>query len=253
MHLLTQPNPLVKTLFANPMPSAIRCWGVLDGVLAGQIWVDDEEGPGWAILREAAYGTLYFGGRPSAETVRELISDLRRQGEVIAGVWQDDPVLGFLPTDYNYDGLAVDFTERTMGEGLADFLKELPDGLTLRRMDKELLSRSINYESMLTGLVEPGRVLEMVEGVFLMKGDEILAEAVSGPVIRGDVEMGIETYPAHRQHGYATIASAALIQACESKGWKTYWNCAKQNLPSLKLAQKLGYQREQEYRVLAWT
>jgi RimJ/RimL family protein N-acetyltransferase len=171
----------------------------------------------------------------------------------VVGVWQEDPVLDFLPTDYNYDGLALDFTERPMGEGLADFLNELPDGLTLRRMDKELLTRSINYESMLAGLVEPDRVLEQVVGVFLMKGNEILAEAVSGPVIRGEVEIGIETYPVHRQHGYAAIASAALIQACETKGWKTYWNCAKQNVPSMKLARKLGYRLEQEYRVLAWT
>ncbi len=40
--------------------------------------------------------------------------------------------------------------------------------------------------------------------------------------------------------------------ACEAQGYATWWDCAKQNTPSARLARKLGYQNEQEYRYVWW-
>jgi len=42
------------------------------------------------------------------------------------------------------------------------------------------------------------------------------------------------------------------VQACEHKGLSTYWNTAKQNLPSAAIARRLGYRVEGEYNLLAW-
>ena len=52
--------------------------------------------------------------------------------------------------------------------------------------------------------------------------------------------------------GFAYLACARLIEACEERGYNTWWDCAKQNIASTKLARKLGYQNEQEYRYVWW-
>lgn len=72
------------------------------------------------------------------------------------------------------------------------------------------------------------------------------------PARQRGIELGVETYEPYRGRGYATITCAHLIRACEAKGYQTFWNTAKQNVASIALARKLGYQTEKEFRVLAW-
>jgi RimJ/RimL family protein N-acetyltransferase len=64
--------------------------------------------------------------------------------------------------------------------------------------------------------------------------------------------VGVSTAEPYRGRGFATIACARLIEMCEKQGYKTWWDCAKQNLPSVRLAKKLGYQGEPEYRYVWW-
>jgi RimJ/RimL family protein N-acetyltransferase len=96
------------------------------------------------------------------------------------------------------------------------------------------------------------QALEWGYGLCLMHGDELLCEAFAGPAANGIIEIGVETHPHHMRKGYATITCAHLIHEMELQGYITYWNCARDNLPSAALAHKLGYQTEKEYRLLAW-
>jgi hypothetical protein len=43
-----------------------------------------------------------------------------------------------------------------------------------------------------------------------------------------------------------------MIRDCEQLGWETYWNCSATNLPSMRLARKLGYRTEKPYHLIAW-
>jgi RimJ/RimL family protein N-acetyltransferase len=85
-----------------------------------------------------------------------------------------------------------------------------------------------------------------------MRGDELLSEAPVGPPALGLYEPGVITQEAHRGKGYATIVTAYTLHEIESSGGRSYWNCAKQNLPSAALARKFGYRIEKEYRCMAW-
>ena len=96
------------------------------------------------------------------------------------------------------------------------------------------------------------QALEWGYGLCLLREGELLCETFAGPAANGIIEMGVETMPHHQKHGYAHITCAHLIQRMEAQGYQTYWNCAKQNLPSAALARKLGYRTEREYRLLAW-
>jgi len=69
----------------------------------------------------------------------------------------------------------------------------------------------------------------------------------------GMIEIGTITGEAYRGRGYAALTCAQLIRECEARGYRTYWNCAKDNQASAGLARRLGYQTEQEFRYVVWS
>lgn len=247
-----QASPNLRALFDLHDPAGIRCFAVLEGDSAGRIFTDDPAKPTWGIVQESAYGTVYLGGTLTAAGLAALIDRLRRDRDVLIGLWPDDDRRDLLPPNPDYDGFAIDFTDRPIGQGLEPYLQAVPDGCQIRRVDAELLERCAERDGQIATYGSLEKALENMIGYCLLVGDEIACEAFSGAPTLGIREMGVETKEAYRGRGYATITCAHLIQACEQAGYQTYWNTSRQNLPSIALAHKLGYRQEREYRLLAW-
>jgi RimJ/RimL family protein N-acetyltransferase len=247
-----QITPELESLFDADMPVSIRCYGVLDGQLPGRIFTDDVVNPTRIAVQESVDGTVYLGGSFDSERLQQLITDLRRDSDVLFGMWHDDERLKLLPPNPDYDGLTLDFTGRPIGHGLANYLGQLPAGCEVRRMDSDLLERSLDRDYTLDVFGTAENALKKGIGYCLLKDSEVVSEAFAAPLIRYRLEMGTKTHPDHRGKGYATLVCAHLIRTCEQLGFDTYWNCAKQNLASAVIARKLGYRNEREYRLLAW-
>ena len=243
-----QVTPELYSLFTASDPAFLRCQAVLDGQAAGLIFTDHPDTPSWAVVQEAAFGSLYLAGQMQAAWVAEIISLLRNHGDVLVGLWQDDPRWSLLPADPQYSGLTLDFTDR---ESAGD-LPELPLGCELRRLDESLSKQILgrNFLIQLYGSVQ--QALHWGYGLCLMCGEKLLCESFGGPAAGGAIEIGVETQPDHMRKGYATITCAHLIAEMERQGYSTYWNCDKKNLPSAALARRLGYRTEREYKLLAW-
>jgi RimJ/RimL family protein N-acetyltransferase len=94
--------------------------------------------------------------------------------------------------------------------------------------------------------------LEKGFGFCLVKEQELLSEAFAADAALGMIEIGTITGDSYRQRGYATLCCAQLIRECEARGYRTYWNCAKDNLASAGLARRMGYQSEKEFRYIVW-
>jgi GNAT superfamily N-acetyltransferase len=248
----SQLTPQLRALFDPQMPAGFRCFAVLDGSVAGRIIADDPHQPTWGAVQEAAFGTIYPGGDLDPPTWRRLIDDLRAHGDVLVGLWPDDPRLQMLPAAPDYDGFTLDFTDRPIGAGLDTFLQQLPDGCELRTLDRQLFERGEDRDFYSALYRSTEQALEHVGARFLMRGQDICCEAYAYFAAIGTIEIAVSTREQYRGRGYATIACAALIQECEQQGYQTYWNCARQNLASAALARKLGYRAEREYRLLAW-
>jgi len=246
-----QASSKLRALFAEDAPAYVRCCQVLDGTINGQILTDDPANPHWAVAYETAYGTTFLGGSFDAPLVGNVIDQLRSRGEVVLLLLPEDARANLLPTP-DYDGFAIDFFDRPVGTGLDAYLRA-PEGCEVRRIDHELFDRSVDRDLNIAAFGSVERALENWIGFFLMRGDEILCEASAGPEANGMVELGVATPEPYRRKGYATITCAHLIQTCEGMGYETYWNTAKQNAASVALARKLGYRREVEHRVIAWS
>jgi GNAT acetyltransferase-like protein len=241
-------SPALRALLPADAPGGLRLSGVVRGLLPGKILTDDPKRPTWAVVQESAFGTLYLGGALDKSLLARLVEDFRKTGEVLYGFWDgNDPYQDLFP-ETEYDGRVLEFAHRR-GD-LTGY--SVPEGCIIRPFDRALFERSEDYAANIAFYGGLEKALEKYRGYCLMRGDEILSEASASVPIDGVIEIGTNTREAHRHRGYATIVCAHLIRECEQQGYKTYWNCAKQNVASGTLARKLGYYREKEYRLFAW-
>jgi RimJ/RimL family protein N-acetyltransferase len=246
-------TPELESLFGADMPAGLRCFAVLDGVDAGRIFASDAQPPTWGAVWERNDGTLYLSGRLDTALIAQLVEDLRREGDVLIGLRDGDPLAACLPPNPDYTGAVLEFTNRSgNGLGLDALLAYLPADCELRTMDAALIERSLWREETLRGWGSFETFLQRSRGACLLQGGEILAEASTGPLVHGVREMGVITHEGHRGRGYATLVSACLVRECERHGEATYWNCNAGNAPSAAVARKLGYSTEREYKLWAW-
>lgn len=246
-------TPEILNLFDLNNPTMPRAFNVLEGIISGQILVDNLTQPSWAVVREGIYGTLYFGGQITSSVIPSIFGHFFQFGGIGVGCWLDNPLNKILPDSPDYDGFTLYFTERSSAEtNLETLVSQLPSNYALVSRDEHLFKKSFDYDSTLASFDSIENVMQYTLGVSLVQDDYLVCEAATGAPTHGLMEVGVTTHENYRQKGLATIACAKLIEICEMQGYSTWWDCAKQNTPSVRLAKKLGYQNEKEYRYAWW-
>ena len=244
--------PQLEALFAGDRPIPIRLWAILDGSIEGRILVDQPAAPTLALVQELAEGTTYIGGAATPQSRANAFDQLRLHQEVVVCLWPDDAVGAALPAAPDYEGMAIDFTDRSPAVELGQ-LAELPPGYQLRRIDAQIVPalEGFDYYVSMFGSVE--RALQQTVGYCIVYDEMVVSEAVAGPLARGVAEIGVGTSEAHRRQGFATAVSARVIQECEALGYRAFWNASQHNIASVALAKRLGFQTERPFKVLAWS
>jgi len=242
----------LEALFIGKRPVPIRLWAILDGTIQGRILVDRPVQPTLALVQELAEATTYIGGAATPKAVAEAFTLLRQHQEVVVCIWPDDPIGAVLPPAPYYEGMAIDFTDRSPAVDLSQ-LAAPPSGYHFRKIDAEIAPslEGFDYYISMFGGIE--RAIQNTVGYCLMQGERVVSEAVAGPLTRGLAEIGVGTGETYRRQGLATATAARVIQACEAIGYAAFWNASQQNAPSVALAKRLGFQTEQPFKVLAWS
>jgi GNAT superfamily N-acetyltransferase len=244
-----------EELLPVDLPTRPRASAVVDGVLAGRVWADDPARPTWAIVMENADGTVYVGGEPSAD---ELVGVLRgvttAAGDLIFGFrGPDDPVRGLLPGTPYWSGEAIDFLDRIAPDDEEEELAAGPPaGLRLADLDAETLPGTEWYADTLVAYGSVEAWLERGVGRVLLDGGRVVAEAMAGPRVRGTLEMGVATRGPYRRRGCGTYVSRLVARACEDRGDRVWWNANASNLPSVRIARRLGFRTERRYDLVAF-
>jgi len=239
-------------MFHLDMPTGIRALAVLAGGNKGRILTDDPARPRWCFVQEADDGTLYRGGNYSADNLAEAVGLLRQDGIVALAFREGDTDLSRFPPDPTAGATCLEFDRPRGASDLSPFLRGLPDGFSIRRMDAALLERSLKRDENVHRYSSIENLLEKGIAACILHGDKTVAEAYADMDILGFREIGITTQEPYRRQGFATMVCAYLIQLCEEAGSGTYWDCVKLNAGSAALARKLGFQNERIYRLLAW-
>ena len=89
------------------------------------------------------------------------------------------------------------------------------------------------------------KYLEDGRGVVILKNEEIVSGASSYSRYREGIEIEVDTIEPERRKKLALIACSALILRCLDEGLYPSWDA--QNMGSVRLAEKLGYEFDHEY------
>ena len=126
----------------------------------------------------------------------------------------------------------------------------LPEGCELRKIDAEIydkcLEDPVTYD-FVSCFGSRQRYLELGRGMVILKNGRIVSGASSYTRYKEGIEIEVDTVPEERGKGLATAVCAALILACLDEGLYPSWDA--QNLTSVHMAQKLGYEFAHEYTV----
>jgi GNAT superfamily N-acetyltransferase len=223
---------------------------VLDGVLAGRVWADVPSAPGAVLVMETADGTVWAGGRLTREAVADAVTGVETMaGDLIFGfAGPDDPMRDLVPGEPYWRGEAIDFTDRQPADTSGQVV---PAGCELVRIDPALLPRTEWGADTIHAFGSAERWEELGVGYALVRDGELLAECLAGPRARGLLEMGVVTREAHRGHGYGTLVSRAVAEACEARGDRVWWNANADNEPSIRIARRIGFTMERRYELVA--
>jgi RimJ/RimL family protein N-acetyltransferase len=132
---------------------------------------------------------------------------------------------------------------------------DLPIGFHLRPIDRMLLEATYlaNYERLIDEIrgswptIE--RFLERGFGIAITHDDALVSWCTAEYVSEGQCGIGIETISSFQNQGLATIAGSAFVAACDARQVVAHWESWKDNYPSMRVAEKLGFEATCEYQV----
>ncbi len=228
---------------------------ILDSILEGHLGtavVDDEVEPGIAQLSFA--DVVIFGGDSTCPAALGLAESLPRDKAVLpsAGGWFEllhdvhgGAVSRFKRIGFSCEGLNL--------ERLKVLAGRLPAGHCLRRIDLDLAckidaDRNLISEDHVHNFESPEDFVRRGVGFCVLSGGRVVSGASSYAFCRKGIEVQVNTHPDYRSRGLATAVSAALLAFCLEHGIEPHWDA--NNEHSVRLAEKLGYAKSDEYEIL---
>ncbi len=133
-------------------------------------------------------------------------------------------------------------------ERLKKLADMLPDGYTIRRIDKDLYDKCLLNPvtaDFVSSFETKEKYLEYGIGIVALKEGEIVAGASSYTRYIEGIEIEVDTIPSERRKHLATVVCASLILDCLEENLYPSWDA--QNMNSVRLAEKLGYEYSHEY------
>ncbi len=218
-------------------------YSCLQGVM-GKVFVTDIDDPKSAYAYVGCFA--FYAGEPDKELV------IKKPYGFVIMTPQNDAWANLIeecyPSAKKVTRYATKKDTKFNQDLLKQFVNELPQGYELHEIDSDI------YDSCLENRVTADFVssfeskeayLKNGRGVVIIKGGRIVSGASSYTRYIEGIEIEVDTVSDERKKNLATIASAALILRCIGENLYPSWDA--QNVISLHLAEKLGYEFAHEY------
>ena len=212
----------------------------------GKIYVTDTTRPRSAVAYVGCFA--FYGGEPDSELAEY------RLGEFVIMTPQSDAWAELIeeswPSAKKVTRYAIRKDTRFDTEALKQMASKIPKGYELRRIDADIYDQCLEeplINDFVSSFESKDKYLELGRGVVLMKDGKIVSGASSYSRYKEGIEIEVDTIPEERKQGFATTMCAALILDCLDEGLYPSWDA--QNLDSVRLAEKLGYEFAHEYTV----
>lgn len=230
-----------ESIFAGWQETLI--YSCLQNVM-GKIYVTDTENPRSAFAFIGCFG--FLAGEPDRELVLSKPDGfviMVPQNEEWAALIED-----CFPDAKRVTRYAIRKDTCFDKAALRKELEKLPEGYELKPIDSALYDQCLE-NPVTRDFVSPfgssEKYLELGRGMVITKDGRIVSGASSYTRYREGIEIEVDTAESERRKHLATIACAALILRCLKEGLYPSWDA--QNMNSVRLAEKLGYEFDHEY------
>jgi len=247
----------------------INCLGVVNQDIEGRIWVDNVDNPKTAMLVDNIWVIYLLGSssnyefnREAGEIIRKIIFPLKKADVDVDREWvldyYDDSWIPKVKSEMKLvNWFHIDILHYKLGElKHTEWREQIPEGYTVEKVDEEFLSKTHlkNHEKVTSWITKrwksPAEFLKHGFCFYLLKDDEIVSRARSDWSTENYILMHIITDEAHRKQGHATTLTAAAAEYCKQKNIDLRWFCNPQNIASWKTAEKIGFQKIREQKVI---
>lgn len=231
----------VKKLFAGWQETMI--YACLQNVM-GKIYVTDTQSPAAAAAFVGCFG--FFAGKPNKELVYN-----KPEGCVIM-VPQNEEWSALIeechPSAKKVSRYAIKKDTKFDIDMLKTEISKLPPEYELRQIDSVIYDKCLKNPltaDFVSAFENKEQYLKIGRGMVILKDDEIVSGASSYTRYDKGIEIEVDTVKSERRKHLATISCSALILKCLDEGLYPSWDA--QNMNSVHLAEKLGYEFDHEY------
>ena len=231
----------VKPLFEGWQETLI--WSCLQQVM-GRVFVTDPENPVSAFAFVGCFG--FYAGKPDRE-----LAAAKPEGFVIM-VPRDEAWAELIeecfPSAKRVIRYAIRKDTRFDPEALRKERDSLPEGYELREIDAEIYDLCLEdpvTRDFVSAFGSREKYLRWGRGMVILKEGRIVSGASSYTRYLEGIEIEVDTVEEERKKRLATNVCAALILRCLEEGLYPSWDA--QNMNSVRLAEKLGYELDHEY------
>ena len=210
----------------------------------GKVYVTDPENPKSAFAFLGCFG--FFAGVPDEELVKNkpagfviMVPQNEEWADLIESVYPDARKMTryAIKKDTRFD---VDLLKKN--------LLLLPEGYELRNIDGEIYDKCLENPvtaDFVSVFGSKEKYLKDGRGVAILKDGAIVSGASSYTRYKEGIEIEVDTKEPERRKNLALISCSALILRCLEEGLYPSWDA--QNMNSVHLAEKLGYEFDHEY------
>ncbi|MGM9647426.1 MAG: GNAT family N-acetyltransferase [Eubacteriales bacterium] len=230
-----------KELFAGWQETMID--SCLQNVM-GKIYVTDAVHPSSAFAFVGEFG--FFAGKPN----RELV--LHKPDGFVILVPQNEGWSALIedcyPSAKRIVRYAIKKDTQFDQEILREEISRLPSGYELRKIDSQIFdmcSENPVTADFVSAFESKQQYLQIGRGMVILKDGTIVSGASSYTRYREGIEIEVDTVESERRKHLATMVCSALILECLNEGLYPSWDA--QNINSVRLAEKLGYELDREY------
>ena len=231
----------VKSLFDGWEETLI--YSCLQKVM-GKIFVTDLENPKSALAFVGCFG--FLAGAPD----RELVIN-KPEGFVIM-VPQNEQWATLIeecfPDAKRVTRYAIKKDTKFDIDQLQKEIAKLPDGYELKKIDSAIYDKCLEDPvtvDFVSAFGSKEKYLQIGRGMVITKNGEIVAGASSYTRYNEGIEIEVDTVKSERRKHLATVVCAVLILNCLNEGLYPSWDA--QNMNSVHLAEKFGYEFDHEY------
>lgn len=210
----------------------------------GKIYVTDVDNPKSAFAFVGCFA--FYAGEPSEELIKA-----KPDGFVIMTPQNDawaKAIEKCFPSAKKVIRYAIKKDTKFDNNKLKDMVKLLPKGYELKKMDGDLYDTCLENPAtadFVSAFESKDKYIEYGRGVVITRENEIVAGASSYTRYKEGIEIEVDTIEPERRKHLATVACSALILECLKEGLYPSWDA--QNMNSVHLAEKLGYEFDHEY------